>query len=494
MRQGEPLTYSGWQIPRSEGLFGLSTGATVGVICGAIISIICFATGGPLFGAIITAMWVCCGAPLLIRVDGRSLYEITVTRWQFMRLKKKGLTKYISGPLSKVPGGHYMLPGVLATTRLHEYTSPGGRRFGIIHNPQKNEYTIIFRVWPQGDEAVDQDVTNQNIFQWGSYLAYLGSEGDIVGATAVVETIPSTGQRVRQEVASITSPSSPRLAQQIMAEAADIQATGRLETHARLALTFTATTNERRRHWQDQAVVIGQRLPALASNLQSAGLVVREMTKDEIVQVAARSYSPARAEEIEQAAFTQEGHGLGWEDAGPGAAEQTPTLYKHDGAVSTTWEMREPPRGSVTDKVLRSLLAPNPDLPRKRVALCYRPHSAAEAAKIVDDDYSDALQAVRGSRKATPSAQAMIRLASTEQATKEEARGHGVSRFGILLTITETDEAKIPNADAVLKSLSQQARIKIRRRYGSQQISFAAGLGLGVLIPEHVSTAGMMQL
>lgn len=127
------------------------------------------------------------------------------------------------------------------------------------------------------------------------------------------------------------------------------------------------------------------------------------------------------------------------------------------------------------------------------MAICYRPHTASAAAKIVDEDYSDALTAVRGSRKETASARMLNRVAATEQARQEEARGHGVSRFGILITITEPNEKEMPNAEAVMKSLSQQARLRIRRRYASQQISFAASLGVGVHLPENLTAAGMIQ-
>jgi hypothetical protein len=51
----------------------------------------------------------------------------------------------------------------------------------------------------------------------------------------------------------------------------------------------------------------------------------------------------------------------------------------------------------------------------------------------------------------------------------------------------------LPNAEEVMKSLTQRARMQIRRRYASQQISFAAGLGIGVLIPEHLSATAKTQ-
>ena len=75
------------------------------------------------------------------------------------------------------------------------------------------------------------------------------------------------------------------------------------------------------------------------------------------------------------------------------------------------------PAGAVDEGVLRRLLAPNGEVPRKRVAIFYRPHTAADAVKIVDSDFKDALAAEQ-SGKGLTSAAATIKVESTARARR----------------------------------------------------------------------------
>ena len=125
------------------------------------------------------------------------------------------------------------------------------------------------------------------------------------------------------------------------------------------------------------------------------------------------------------------------------AAEEFFDRYSHDGARSVTWEMDTAPAGAVDEGVLRRLLAPNAEVPRKRVAIFYRPHTAADAVKIVDSDFKDALAAEQ-SGKGLTSAAATIKVESTARAREEQARGHGLVRFGLLVTVTEPFDGDLP--------------------------------------------------
>lgn len=497
-------TYGGWTVPRSEGLFGLTTPMTVAFFIW-IVGVVGLAQFSPLW---VTALWVffglAAGAALVIRPDGRSLLEWAGLTMVFWRAKKKGYTNYRSGPMSAIPNGTYRLPGALAKTVMYNCTTVGGRPFGMIHNPVTGEYTVVFRIWPQGDELVDQETADHWVDQWGAYLAGLGSEGDVVGATAVVETFPATGVKVRSEVAALVHEDAPYLAQEIMVEAAENQSTQTLDMEARLAVTFKPTTAVRRKEPLEQATELGRRMPLLLQRLEFCGLRAREMTEAEIVTFVKRAYDPSSQLDMEIGSTTAEGHGVTWLDAGPGSADQTTAYYLHDGAKSAVWEMSDPPRGYVTSQVLTSLLAKSVDAPRKRVALCYRPHTASEAASIVDKDAVDAREGTKQERqrKGVASARKEQRELAAETARQAEAMGHGLTRFAVLVTITEpapgasgdpTEEDRMPNAEAVLKSMGQQARLKLRRRYASQQISFAAGLGVGILIPEHLSSVAMIR-
>ena len=84
--------------------------------------------------------------------------------------------------------------------------------------------------------------------------------------------------------------------------------------------------------------------------------------------------------DFEELDIAEQPHGVAWEDAGPGRARTKWGHYRHDGATSVVWEMAAPPESVFADTVLKPLLAPHDDLPRKRLTLVYRPYSAGDAA------------------------------------------------------------------------------------------------------------------
>lgn len=498
-------TYGGWTVPRSEGMFGLTgpmTYSFLGWIIGVILS---FAIFGVWAALLILVAGFVVGVALIIRPQGRTLYEWVYLAMAFHRAKKKGKTTYRSGPFSAIPGGNYKLPGALSKFEMFEGTTVGAQPFGMIYNPGAGEYTIVFRVWPQGDELVDGDTADAWVDMWGAFLANLGNEGDIAGAVATIETFPDTGVTVRSEVASLVHDDAPYLAQEILVQAAEQQSTQGLDFEARMSLTFRPSTSKRSDPLE-MSTEIGRRIPILQKKMGAAGLRSEAMNPDEIIRFVKRAYDPSTQLDVELADTTAEGHQISWDDAGPAAASQSVNYYNHDGAISTTWEMREPPRGYVTSGILAGLVSKTPDITRKRVSVIYRPHTAGEAASIVDKDAIDARQGTKQERqrKGVASARKEQREVAAEIARQAEALGHGLSRFGVLITVTvpapdsASDknmfrESELPNVEAIVKSLTQQARLTIRRRFANQQFSFGAGLGIGLLIPEHQDAATMVQ-
>lgn len=497
-------TYGGWTVPRNEGIFGMNMGMTVALFPYLIGFIII-----PQISFVLAGLWVLAGvivaAGMFLKVEGRTFVEWIGLTVGFHQKKKKGLTKYASGPFSRRAGGHYELPGVLGKFEVHRARTSGNKPFAMLHYPDKDEYTVVFRIWPQGLSGVDGDTINGWVDEWGSAMASWGEDNDIVAAAAVVETFPSSGMKVRNEVARITSADAPRLAQEVMVEAAEQQSRQSLDMEARLSITVKADTEAKRRSWEVASEDLGRRVPQLIGRLRAMGAEVQAMNEDEVVTFVKRAYSSASQVEMELASSEQGGHGVTWKDAGPESAEEQLTTYTHDGSVSSTWEMREPPRGYVPHTVLHALMAKNDDVPIKRVTVCYRPHSGADAAKLVDQDANNKLEKVKHERQTRKFAKAKSEqdAAAANLARQSEALGHGLTRFGILITVTEPapmlqpdgtmSKSRLPNAESVMKSLSQRARLQIRNRYASQQISFAAGLGVGVNIPEHLSGVALAQ-
>ncbi|WP_280421397.1 SCO6880 family protein [Nocardia carnea] len=480
-------TYSAGARPRAEGLFGLSWVAmvTAGVVI--IVVVLTQALAGLLAAAIVLGVGVVITAPLVIQIGGSTGYTRAVLLWQWWRGARRGENLYRSGSFSAVPGGATILPGLLAPSRLYRGQSVDGHLFGMIHLPKFGEYTIVLRAWPQGSEAVDQALVDQWVAAWGSFLASLGSAPDIKAIVPVIDTVPETGNRLMNEVSTLTHEDSPEVAADVLWELAGQLASQRVQLEPRLAITFEATTPERRKIPAEQALEIGRRLPGILAALAEAGVRAEPMPPDQIITFVRRSYDPAAQADLEAAAADPDGHGVTWAMAGPQDQQQCYDRYLHAGAVSITWEMTKAPPGVMTERVLQRLLEPNPDVPRKRVAIVYRPHSAAEAATIVDDDYRNARVSEQNTRGGLVSPAASIRVAGAEQARQEQARGHGLTRYGILVTITAARGEDLPRIDALIQDLSKQARLTIRRCYTYQSAAFAGSLGVGVILPQHAS-------
>ncbi|AVP71441.1 SCO6880 family protein [Prescottella equi] len=491
MKEQEYHTYGAWRRPRDTGLMGATFGTTMlGIGAAAVV----FLTGlffGFGVAFVIAVPLALAFIPLINSRDGRSGYERALMRFQFWRAGRRGEHVYSSGTFSRIPGRKYRLPGVLADTELYEGIDSDGRSFGMIHMPSKDAYTIVLDAFPQGAETVDQEVIDQYVGNWAQFLNGAGETSDVLGVVTVLETLPETGIELYETIHQNTLPDAPQLARDSNYQLATGLTSGGLRLTARIAITFEAKTAERKQDPSEQAVELGRRLPGLTAAAARAGAPCSPMDADEIMAFVRRSYDPASVVDIERGLHSGEGTGLEWADCGPRTANETSDggRYFHDGAVSATWEMREAPKGAVTESVLQRLLSPNSAVPIKRVAIVYRPHSAGEGTQIVDSDYRNALAAASGGsvkQMGIASAQAQIDVASTAQARMEQARGAGVTRFGVLVTVTEpVGSSDVPKIDALIQDLSRQSRLAVRRSWCWQSAAFAASLGIGVIPADH---------
>ncbi|KDE10047.1 SCO6880 family protein [Rhodococcus aetherivorans] len=492
---GEPTfhTYGNWRRPRETGLLGATFGTSIAAIAAAATVIIAGLFFGLRVSLLLAIPVIVCFIPLVISRDGRSGYERALMRLQFWRGRRRGEHTYASGTFSRVPGRTYRLPGVLADTELYEGIDSDGRTFGMIHMPSRGAYTVVFDAYPQGAEAVDQDVIDHYVGNWAQFLSAAGETSDILAVVTTVETLPETGIELYETVHQNTRADAPQLARDAAYQLATGLTTGGIRLAARIAITFEAQTTERRQDPSEQAVELGRRLPGLTAAAARSGVPCSPMDADEIMAFVRRSYDPASLVDVETGLHSGDGTGLTWEDCGPRTAHESPDggKYVHDGAVSVTWEMREAPKGAVTERVLARLLAPNEAVPLKRVSVLYRPHSAGDATDIADRDYRNAMaEAHGGSLKngSIASAKSQIEVAATSQARMEQARGAGMVRFGVLITVTEpAGSADVPKIDALIEDLSRQSRLTIRRSWCWQAAAFAACLGVGVIAPDHTT-------
>ena len=134
--------------------------------------------------------------------------------------------------------------------------------------------------------------------------------------------------------------------------------------------------------------------------------------------------------------------------------------------------------------VLSGLLAPHPDIARKRVALLYRPSDPGAAVRVVEADRRDAAFAASGRRIGR--ARDALSVQAAEKSAEEEAVGAGVVRFAVVVTATVMSPEQVPMAASVVDTLGTTSRIRLRRAYGCQAGTFAVGLPLGLVSSAHL--------
>ncbi|MGS2807701.1 MULTISPECIES: SCO6880 family protein [Nocardia] len=478
--------YGRWERPRSAGFFGLTWGVSM-VGLGLVITIMAgFLISRSLsVAAVLVVVAAAVFAPLAVTINGRTGWELALLRVQFATARARGEHLYRAGRFARIPG-IAKLPGLLADSSLSEYETAGGRRFAMLHIRRSDHYTAVLRVVPRGKELVDQPQIDAWVEGFGHFLATQSRGGEVVAVTAVLDNVVETRLRQAREVTRLVREQAPEFAQAVMREAAaDLGGVG-VRIEARIAITYRAIGKGRvRRDDAEQAREIGQRLQGVLSQLARAGLPATPLQAWEVLALVRTRYDLASQRDVEAAGAslleTQS-----WDSVGPIAHVDRWDHYVHDGARSITWEMDAAPRGAVMETVLEELLRPRADVPRKRVALVYRVHSAAEATSLVDSDFRDAIAAEQTER-GIASASARIRVGNTQAAREEQARGAGLTRFGALVTVTDHLDGDLPGIEASVKAMSAASRLSVRRCYGSQAASFAASLGIGLILPEHSS-------
>ena len=149
-RPVERPLYAPGTYPKKTGFFGLSLRASLFGGVGLVIVILTMMLAGILSALVLAMFFALLLAPMVIRFERRSLYEVMQLKIQWWKRRASGSTVYRSGPNSRVPGGRYRLPGIFAATTLHVGTDRLGNEFGMIHRRRGDEYSVVFECYPGG--------------------------------------------------------------------------------------------------------------------------------------------------------------------------------------------------------------------------------------------------------------------------------------------------------------------------------------------------------
>lgn len=504
-----PPTYGNWTKPQTPGLPRLGLIGTVLALGGLVFVVLVQAFAGlvPALGCAVAILALL--APLVYRNRaGRNGWQIATATvaWRIGRVRRQHA--YIAGLATPITHGAHRPPGLLAPSKLLEAGGDAGRATGLVHVPAARHYTVLIRVEPQGSALVDPETVDTWVAHFGRWLADLAHEPSLVAATATVETAPDPGFRLASEVEQLLTPTAPALSAQVLRAAAATYPRGSASMTAHVALTYSARrahVEERERFARrpegrpsrvrtaaEMAELIGGRLPGLLRGLSRTGAgTPRVMSATEIAESVRVAYDPASADHVDALRATGADTHVTWDTAGPAAHAEAWGSYRHDSAASITWSMAGAPRGVVESRVLTDLLAAHEAVDRKRVTLIYRPHDAAKAAAIADADVRTAIGRANG--RAESKAAETAQLAAARQAAREEAAGAGMTRFAMLVSATVQDPANLARAAETVDQLGRASRIQLRRCYGSQAASFAACLGVGVILPAHVSVPDLLR-
>lgn len=481
-------TYGNWRRPSAAGIGGLGPIGTI-VLLGGMVTVILLTMSRGLVTGLGAGTVIAVGLLLLLvrDVHSRNGLQRLASRAGWATTRSRRAHVYRSGPIARIGWGRYQLPGLAASSRLLEVEDSTGRGVALIHLPTVGHVTVVLGAEPDGASLVDPAQEDSWVAHWGHWLTTLASEPNLVAASVTVETTPDTGSRLRREVLGNLDQSSPVAAREMLAEVLASYPAGSAEIRAWVALTFTTAGRRgaRRRKVEDLAHDLAGRLPALTQGLHAAGAgAARPVSAQDLCELIRCAYDPGAAAVIDEARAVGETLELTWSDVGPAAAQANWGSYRHDDGQSVTWAMTQPPRGEVFSSVLGTLLAPHPAIDRKRVTMLYRVLDPGAAARIVETDKRNAR--FRATSSDRPSARSLTELSMAEATAREEATGAGLVDFGMLVTATVRDPARLPDARAAVDALAATARVQLRPVYGSQDSAFLAALPLGIVLPAHL--------
>ena len=117
------------------------------------------------------------------------------------------------------------------------------------------------------------------------------------------------------------------------------------------------------------------------------------------------------------------------------------------------------------------------------MTLLYRPIPADQTSTVVESEQKDAM--FSGSQQRV-SVRARQRLAAAQKTAQEEALGSGLTRFGLIITISVKDEAELKKFDRTVPGLVSHAKLRVREALANQAVTFQAGLPLGMVVPDHM--------
>lgn len=471
-----PRTYGGWREARGFGVGNLTARQCL-IVLGAVIAELVV-----LMFSVPTGLWLAPAVAVVIAItvarwQGVPLTDAVLARARWWRARAAGWHEFRGGVVVDHPRA-WQLPGVLAPTVLLSAQSHTGAHYGVVWNRRTGHMSATLRVAAASPWLADGVAADTWVANWGGWLSSLGYVPTIKWIAVTVDTAPEAGATMTDYLTHEVDPQAPATARAIMEQlaAGSPDTTAAVET--RVTLTFIPSAGRRADALVDQLAELDRELESAVTALGSCGVtVLGRASPAHLAAVMRRSFDPATRGDVDRCLSGPAADELlSWDNAGPVAATEAWDHYRHDSGWSVSWALHEPPRHNVTSSVLAPLLAPG--VYPKRVTLLYQPMPADAAGSWVENQtYASSFRAsLNRSRGIDPSQRDIADHERAVRAAREEVYGAGVVSFGVYITATTTDRGEVDRMASVVEATGRQAKIRLRRMYGSQAVGFAATL------------------
>jgi hypothetical protein len=366
--------------------------------------------------------------------------------------------------------------------------------YGAVHDPRARRVAVTVRVEATAADLSDPGERNAAVGRWERWLEGLGRRPELAWVNVTVETSPSPGTRLREQVTRSLSPRAPADCRDLMTTLADACPAVAAQTDTRVTLVFdlrawdTQITRRTRRGGIDAYLpFLDRAVQALASGLDGCGVTVRgPMTAEQVAGVVRVAFDPAQSGAVELATLLHRNDIPGWDYAGPATAEESRDIYRHDSGVSASFVWAQAPRQLVASTVLDAIARPGRH--RKRLTATWVATPAGQAmdaatAQVRSRWLAQMVSALPVIGRAG-TAQDDRDAAAAEQSTREVAAGAGWVAQTITATVTAHNETDLAVAVADLEHAAGTSQLRLRRLTGLQAAGFLAGLPTGLSLTD----------
>nr|WP_224389097.1 SCO6880 family protein [Pseudonocardia sp. ICBG1293] len=229
-------TYGNWRRARGFGIGTLSPTETK-VVFTALVGPALVAIGSGRAALTLAAVGAVLVAVTVVKVDGHSLTGLALRRLRFHRAARAGWTELSGGLLTEHPRRHD-LPGPLAPVVPLSTDDGRGSRQGLLWDRRTGTLTAVLRVSPVGLDLIDRAQADTWVAQWGAFLADLGYQPMIRHLTVTIDTSPTGGTTLRDDVTTRLHPDAPAAARAVMAALAAAAPSSAAEVNTYVALCF----------------------------------------------------------------------------------------------------------------------------------------------------------------------------------------------------------------------------------------------------------------